>query len=161
METSDVSDWTRSPNSIVPQLLTTPIRSTVSDNESTNAVEPIRPHVFSVSPTSSNSGAHALFSLSSGHDLLAWGSNSSYQLGNGKRSNVAIPTYVRDFALTASGVSEEVDKDVERQGRMTLGSQTLKDLRDLSGRSVGRNIKVQQWPVAGCNSSLVYWRIID
>jgi hypothetical protein len=139
-------------------------------DEHTNTIEPIRPHTFSVSPSSSSpiaasssGGAHALVSLSSGKDLLAWGSNSSYQLGNGKRANVAVPTYVRDFSLASSAVTETGAADVDHasQGRMTLRSTVVKEVRNLSGDKVGTNVKVQQWPVAGHNSSFVYWRIVD
>jgi Regulator of chromosome condensation (RCC1) repeat len=118
----------------------------VAVNEMRGALEAIRPQSFSVSPT-----GHALLSLSSGRNLLTWGQNSTYQLGNGKRSSIAQPSYVRHF----SPISGAEDDD---QGRMALREGRLKVLRDMGGRVCGRNVKVQQWPVAGWNSSVVYWR---
>lgn len=129
---------------------------TVIVNEARGSTEAIRPRSFSASPR-----GHALLSLSSGHDLLTWGANSSYQLGNGKRSNISQPTYIRDFSTTTSTEPSNsfVIEGYDNQGRFALREGTLKILRDNSGRKCGRNVKVQEWPVAGWNSSLVYWRI--
>lgn len=110
-------------------------------------MEAIRPQSFSVSPT-----GHALLSLSSGRNLLTWGQNNTYQLGNGKRSSVAQPSYVRDFSTVG-------DIEGDNQGRMTLRQGKLKVLRDMSGKICGRNVAVQEWPVAGWNLSAIYWRI--
>lgn len=131
-----------------------PITPTV--NEKTNSSEAIGLHSLSASPT-----GHAIASLSSGHDLLTWGANSSYQLGNGKRANSALPTYMRDFSLAAANLPDSVDNAFDRQGRMTLRSGTVPELKDMTGKRVARNVKVQQWPVAGWNASAVYWRIVD
>lgn len=127
-----------------------------SVNEKTNSSDAIRLHSLSVSPT-----GHALASLSSGRDLLAWGANGSYQLGNGKRANISVPAYMRDFSLVAAGLPDTVDGALDRQGRMTLRSGTVKVLKSISGKKVGRNVKVQQWPVAGWNASALYWRVVD
>ncbi|KAF9519871.1 hypothetical protein BS47DRAFT_1324205 [Hydnum rufescens UP504] len=122
------------------------ISGNMTFNEMRGALEAIRPQSFSVSPT-----GHALLSLSSGRNLLTWGQNSTYQLGNGKRSSIAQPSYVRDFS-PVSGAEDD------NQGRMALREGRLKVLRDMGGRVYGRNVKVQEWPVAGWNSSVVYWR---
>jgi len=124
-------------------------------NEQTNRTEAIRPQTISVSPT-----GHAFASLSSGRDLLTWGANGSYQLGNGKRANIAVPTYMRDFTLVLSGAPQSADAAADRQGRMMLRSGTVKELKDMQGRKVGKNILVEQWPVAGWNASALYWRVV-
>jgi hypothetical protein len=67
---------------------------------------------------------------------------------------------MREFSLVMSGAPDTVDLATDRQGRMTLRGGTLKELRDMSGRKVGKNVTVQQWPIAGWNASALYWRII-
>lgn len=67
---------------------------------------------------------------------------------------------MRDFSLVTSGAPDTVDLATDRQGRMTLRSGTIKELKNMSGRKVATNVTVQQWPVAGWNASALYWRII-
>ena len=117
-----------------------------TDSEKTNNLQPIYPHDISISPT-----GHVLLTLDTlarsgpgggGRDLLVWGANQEYQLGNGKRGSLAQPT-----ALHAP--------DGER---FMLGKRTA-DVKDLRGRVWKRRVTVEQCAVAGWGNSLVYWRI--
>lgn len=76
-------------------------------------------------------------------DLLAWGTNYDYQVGNGKRASIAVPA-----ALGTEGGD-----------RIMLQKQRAKAVRDLQGRVLARSIDVEQVAIAGYGSSLVYWRI--
>jgi hypothetical protein len=68
---------------------------------------------------------------------------------------------MREFSLAMSGAPDTADAATNRQGRMTLRSRTIKELRDMTGRKVATNVTVQQWPVAGWNASALYWRIVS
>ncbi len=131
-----------------------------SVDESEGRTQPIRPIAMSVSPT----GGHTLALLSNAHDVLAWGANTSYQLGNGKRPNLPQPTYMPDFMTTYSPGSDPSKAAAEYElipERMSLRQCVVKQLLDWNGKSHGRNVKVREWPVAGGKTSLIYWRIVD
>ncbi|KAI9433941.1 RCC1/BLIP-II [Lactarius indigo] len=113
----------------------------------TNNLQPIVPHAVSVSPD-----GHVLLALDTcahagpgggGMDLLAWGTNYDYQVGNGKRASIAVP---------ATLGTEDGD-------RIMLQKQRAKLVRDLQGRVLGRSVEVEQVAIAGYGNSLVYWRI--
>jgi Regulator of chromosome condensation (RCC1) repeat len=78
-----------------------------------------------------------------GRDLLTWGTNYDYQVGNGKRASIAVPTTL-----------EPVEGD-----RMMLGKRRAKVVRDPLGRVWRRGVEVEQVAIAGYGNSLVYWRI--
>ncbi|KAH9171455.1 RCC1/BLIP-II [Lactarius sanguifluus] len=116
-------------------------------SEKTNNLQPIVPHAVSVSPD-----GHVLLALDTcahagpgggGMDLLAWGTNYDYQVGNGKRASIAVP---------ATLGTEDGD-------RIMLQKQRAKVVRDLQGRVLGRSVEVEQVAIAGYGNSLVYWRI--
>ena len=116
-------------------------------SEKTNNLQPIEPHALSVSPD-----GHVLLALDTqaragpgggGRDLLAWGTNYDYQVGNGKRASIAVPTTLEH---------EEGD-------RIMLGKRRAKVVRDLRGRVWRQGVDVEQVAIAGCGNSLVYWRI--
>ena len=130
------------------------------DDEFEGRTQAIRPIVMSASPT----GGHALAVLSYAHDILVWGANTSYQLGNGKRSNLPQPTYMPDFMTTYSPGSDASKAAAEYElipERMSLRTCAVKRLLDWNGKSHGKNVKVREWPVAGGRASLIYWRIVD
>jgi len=129
-------------------------------DESEGRTKPIRPVVMSVAAT----GGHTLALLSDACDVLAWGANSSYQLGNGKRSNLPQPTYMPDFMTTYSPGLDSSKETAEYElipERMSLRTCTVKQLLDLNGKSHGKNVRVQERPVAEGKTSLIYWRISD
>ena len=116
-------------------------------SEKTKNLQPIEPHALSVSPD-----GHVLLALETharagpgggGRDLLAWGTNYDYQVGNGKRASIAVPTTLE---------REEGD-------RIMLTKRRAKVVRDLRGRVWRRGVEVEQVAIAGYGNSLVYWRI--
>ncbi len=117
------------------------------DSEKTNNLQPIVPYAISVSPD-----GHVLLALdtraraglgSAGMDLFAWGTNYDYQVGNGKRASIAVPTTL----------------GTEDGDRMMLQKQRAKVVRDPQGRVSIRNVNVEQVAVAGYGNSFVYWRV--
>ncbi|TDL27543.1 RCC1/BLIP-II [Rickenella mellea] len=119
-------------------------------SEETKNLQPIIPHAISVSPT-----GHVLLTLDTlsragggsggqGRDLLAWGLNRTYQLGNGKRASLATPA---NLELPGEG------------GRLMMVQRTAREVKDLGGKVWRKNVKVEQCAVAGHEASLVYWRI--
>ncbi|KAI9457802.1 RCC1/BLIP-II [Lactarius psammicola] len=116
-------------------------------SEKTKNLQPIVPHAVSVSPD-----GHVLLALDTcaragpgggGMDLLAWGTNYDYQVGNGKRASIAVPATL----------------GTEGGDRIMLQKQRAKVVRDLQGRVLGRSVDVEQVAIAGYGNSLVYWRI--
>ncbi|KAH9057653.1 RCC1/BLIP-II [Lactarius vividus] len=116
-------------------------------SEKMNNLQPIVPHAVSVSPD-----GHVLLALDTcahagpgggGMDLLAWGTNYDYQVGNGKRASIAVP----------------VTLGTEDGDRIMLQKQRANVVRDLQGRVLGRSVDVEQVAIAGYGNSLVYWRI--
>jgi len=116
-------------------------------SEKTNNLQPIVPHALSVSPD-----GHVLLSLEthtdagpggSGRDLFAWGTNYDYQVGNGKRGSIAVPTTL-----------EPVEGD-----RFMLVKRRAKLVRDPQGRVWRRGVEVEQVAIGGFGTSLIYWRI--
>jgi len=116
-------------------------------SEKTNNLQPIAPHALSVAPD-----GHVLLALETharagpgggGRDLLAWGTNYDYQVGNGKRASIAVPTTL-----------EPVDGE-----RIMLAKRRAKVVRDLQGRVWKRGVDVEQVVIGGYGNSLVYWRI--
>ncbi|VDB86912.1 unnamed protein product [Peniophora sp. CBMAI 1063] len=121
----------------------------VEYSEAHGNLQPISPHALSVSPD-----GHVLCTLDTasragpgggGRDLLAWGNNYERQLGNGKRSSVAVPENVH---VTPGGP------------RYVLRSTKAKEVRDLAGRVWGRGVKVEQVALAGVGNSVVYWKLV-
>jgi len=119
----------------------------VAVSEETNNLQPIVPHALSVSPD-----GHVLLALETharagpgggGRDLLAWGTNYDYQVGNGKRASSAVPAALE----TAGG------------DRILLGKRLAKVVRDPLGRVWKRGVEVEQVAIGGYGTSLVYWRI--
>lgn len=117
-------------------------------SEKTNNLQPIVPHAVSVSHD-----GHVLLALDTyaragpgggGMDLLAWGTNYDYQVGNGKRASIAVPA-----TLGSDGGDD----------RIMLQKQRATVVRDLQGRVWGRSVDVEQIAIAGYGNSLVYWRI--
>ncbi|KAH8107169.1 RCC1/BLIP-II [Cristinia sonorae] len=116
-------------------------------SEKHNNLQPIYPHDISISPT-----GHVLLTLDTltrsgpgggGRDLLVWGANQEYQLGNGKRGSLATPTAL-----------ESADGQ-----RFMLGKKRAVEVRDLRGRVWKKGVEVEQRAVTGYGNSVVYWKI--
>ncbi|EKM55652.1 uncharacterized protein PHACADRAFT_121379 [Phanerochaete carnosa HHB-10118-sp] len=115
-------------------------------DEGSKNLQPIYPHQISVSPD-----GHVLLTLETlsrggpggaGRDLLVWGANQEFQLGNGKRGSLAVPTALH--ALNGE--------------RVILGKRRA-DIRDMKGKVWKKGVQVEQCAVAGWGNSVVYWRI--
>ncbi|TFY62418.1 hypothetical protein EVJ58_g3879 [Rhodofomes roseus] len=78
-----------------------------------------------------------------GRDLLSWGANYEYQLGNGKRGSSASPTALQG----ADGA------------RFMLARKKANEVRDLQGKVWKRGVEVEQTALAGWGNSVVYWKI--
>lgn len=120
----------------------------VTVSEKTNNLRPIVPHALCVSLD-----GHVLLSLEthagagpgggSGRDLFVWGTNYDYQVGNGSRASIAVPTTL-----------DPVEGD-----RIMLEKRRAKLVRDPQGRVWRRGVEVEQVAIGGFGTSLVYWRI--
>ena len=116
------------------------------DCEQSQTRKAILPHAISVSPT-----GHVLLTLDtvrsqsgdSFRDLVVWGSNYEYELGNGKRGSLAVPTMLQ----TPDGE------------RYMLRQTSAKEIRDLSGSVWKCGVMAEQKAVGGYGNSVVYWKI--
>ncbi|KAF7972631.1 hypothetical protein HWV62_17284 [Athelia sp. TMB] len=116
-------------------------------SDKANALRPLVPHALSISPT-----GHVLLTLDThehsgsgggGRDLLVWGANQTYELGNGKRTSLAAPTNLE-----------------KRDGsRVMLMKKTMK-VRDMKGNAWKRS-EVEQCAVGGYGNTIVYWKIVQ
>ncbi|KAF9264847.1 RCC1/BLIP-II [Marasmius fiardii PR-910] len=139
--------WGGLGNNVFSNAQGTPVRArNVSElmeyNDGTRTLQAIRPHSVSVSPT-----GHVLLSLQpvgTDRDLLAWGKNYDSELGNGKKSSMAVPVVMQ----------------TEEGGRMMLKKLKAKEVLDLSGRRWKRDVVVEQQPVTGYRNSAVFWKIV-
>ncbi len=126
-------------------------------SETTNTLTPIRLANLSVgathacavlanathlttTPSSSSSATDTNY----GADVLWWGGNENYQLGTGRRSNVAVPTYIGPLDRGRGG---EEEKRLQITPRMTVRVGE-------GGR--GRRVSVEQRVVCGREVTGVY-----
>ncbi|KAH8117476.1 RCC1/BLIP-II [Phellopilus nigrolimitatus] len=138
-------------------------------SEKTQNLQAIVPYALSVSPT-----GHVLLTLDtlaragsgapqgSGRDLLVWGANREYQLGNGKRASLATPAALElpglpsGAGMASAGEGKSGDSE---KGRLMMSQRQAKEVKDLQGRRWKTNVDVEQCAVAGWGSSLIYWKI--
>ncbi|XP_006458490.1 hypothetical protein AGABI2DRAFT_190775 [Agaricus bisporus var. bisporus H97] len=110
-------------------------------------VEPIMPVTVVISPT-----GHVMVALDTsaeshgvgGQDLMVWGRNFDYELGNGKKSSLAMPTFL----------------DAPDGERLMLMKRKAKEVLDLGGNVFKKNVNVEQQAAAGYGNSVVYWRVV-
>jgi len=120
----------------------------VEFSEKEDRVCPVDIHGLTASPT-----GHAMLTFETlgragpggirGRDLVVWGQNKDYELGNRKRSVQAVPINVN----TESGMRF-----------MLLEKETA--VTDWQEKRWARKALVRQTPVAGYGCSLIYWKII-
>lgn len=72
---------------------------------------------------------------------MIWGLNHDYQLGTGKRTSLNAPTTLE---------RPEGDRFILAKRKATV--------RDLSGKIWKKDVEVEQCPIAGYGSSVVYWK---
>ncbi|RMZ89934.1 hypothetical protein DV736_g2837, partial [Chaetothyriales sp. CBS 134916] len=80
-----------------------------------------------------------------GADVLFWGSNDFYQVGTGKRSNVANPVYIRPLDMQS-----EIDAGRSEQHRFHVTPRHRVKLKD------GRKVSVEQRVECGRGCTAVY-----
>ncbi|GAA5878420.1 hypothetical protein JCM1840_002579 [Sporobolomyces johnsonii] len=98
-----------------------------------------------------------------GRDVLVLGHNEFYQLGNGKRSNLATPQHLPPLpylgltqpTAAATAVLDEGDKSPMRHNRLQL----TPDLP--TPKLLGRKVRVEEAITAGDGGTAVYWRIVN
>ncbi|KAK0548618.1 hypothetical protein OC845_003487 [Tilletia horrida] len=179
------------------QVASSPVRvKTVSGlqeySERTGKIHPVDMHSISVgSPghvalvlDTVDHDTHSAF----GRDVNVWGSNAAYQLGTGKRNNLAVPQHLPPLPpLTPSEGAEAPplpdDKERERlreedinsgalthmpHNRLQLASETVADTRtapkfDKDGKlvrgSTKHKVPIEETMVAGAAAMAVFWRI--
>lgn len=113
--------------------------------------------LFAFEASSSDPGSVKSSAADFGRDLLSWGANTEYQQGNGKKTNIATPTYVADWDKRTSTGSEA--EAVGEESRLMLRETRVAEVKDMSGKRVLRNAVVEQTPVAGWNCSAIYWKV--
>ena len=128
-------------------------------NETTNHITPIRLSHLAVGATHAcavlSNATHLTTSPSSatdtnfGADVLWWGGNEHYQLGTGRRSNVAVPTYIGPLD------GGRADKEMGREGEMRLQI-TPRMMVRLGEEGRGRRVSVEQRVVCGREVTGVY-----
>ena len=157
---------------VTPTILHRYVYPMRSDDEKTNSLKPLKPHYISVAqgPATTNTGmwpsssGHVIVTLDTlhlsnpsssslistdvantyGRDVLTWGLNQHYQLGDGKRGSVNAPVPI---------------ETADHEGRLVCKVSKEK-VRDFTGRVVGRRVNIEQRAIAGPGISVVYWKIV-
>lgn len=109
-------------------------------SEVANAFKPLEIKAVSISTSPSPHVAVTLHSVKLadkagvdagiyGNDVMVWGSGGDYQLGNGKRSNVAVPQHLAALKITKAADREKTGKDgVTSSKEAKIGSGTVSNL---------------------------------
>jgi hypothetical protein len=79
-----------------------------------------------------------------GQDLMVWGRNFDYELGIGKKSNLAMPIFL----------------DAPDGERLMLMKKKAKEVLDLGGNVYKKNVIVEQQAAAGYGNTAVYWKVM-
>ncbi|KAK4688431.1 hypothetical protein P7C73_g1683, partial [Tremellales sp. Uapishka_1] len=137
---------------------------TVSVSPSPNA------HVYAVLDTVSQADEAGVLAGRYGKDVMVWGGNAEFQLGNGKRSSLAIPQHLPPLipkAIDALSTLPSSESSLSSgtsspmpHSRLQL-HQSKTNAYDLEGKLIKRNVKVEETVVAGWNASVLYNKIID
>ncbi|ORX33250.1 regulator of chromosome condensation 1/beta-lactamase-inhibitor protein II [Kockovaella imperatae] len=124
-------------------------------------------HVFAVLDTVAQADKDGLQKGLYGRDVMVWGGNGDYQLGNGKRSSLAVPQHLLPIiprllsgtaAVTAeSGLSSGTLSPMPHS-RLQLHDGKA-NAYDPEGKLLKRNVKYEETVVAGWNASVLYNKI--
>ncbi|TXT14552.1 uncharacterized protein COLE_00745 [Cutaneotrichosporon oleaginosum] len=121
-------------------------------------------HVFAVLDTVSEADAKGLKDGLYGRDVMVWGGNFDYQLGNGKKSGVAVPQHLP--SLIPHAIDAIVAQTPEAESsplpltRLQLHA-AVADTYDMLGKLIKRGVKTEETVVAGYNCSVLYNKIIS
>jgi hypothetical protein len=118
---------------------------TVSEKQ--QRMTPIDVHDMSASPTGHamltlDTASQAVEGSAAGRDLYVWGSNRTYELGDGRKSSQAVPRNIF----------------VANEQRMMLAEKVM-DVADLEGKLWKKSTKAEQAIATGYGCSMVYWRV--
>ncbi|CAD6565318.1 MAG: hypothetical protein CYPHOPRED_005368 [Cyphobasidiales sp. Tagirdzhanova-0007] len=137
-------------------------------NEGTQSVEAIPVHDISVNSTHAavvlSNALHDPHSKQSfGNDVFVFGHNADYQLGTGKRSNLAIPQHIPPlpYPLTAA-MKEKLNAKATGGGAKaeeSLGSGTVSHMPHNRLQLAPRKNNVEERIVCGYGTTAVYWRV--
>ena len=121
-------------------------------------------HVFAVLDTVRSADAKGLKEGLFGKDVMVWGANQDYQLGNGKRSALASPTHLPSLIPHAidtlvSASPEQAESPIPLT-RLQLHTGQA-DAYDPHGKLIRRGVKCEETVVAGWNCSVLYNKIVE
>ncbi|WWC87958.1 uncharacterized protein L201_002859 [Kwoniella dendrophila CBS 6074] len=158
---------------------------------------PIGIHNLSISQSSSNTHVYATLDTVTladakgvregiyGKDVMAWGANVDYQIGNGKRSSTAIPqhlpplnkkiTAIDALSISPNSSSSSLISSISGKEEESLSSGTQSPMPhsrlqlhvrkanayDLNGKLIKRKVKCEETMYAGYNASAMYNKIIE
>ncbi|BEI93259.1 uncharacterized protein CcaverHIS019_0508870 [Cutaneotrichosporon cavernicola] len=121
-------------------------------------------HVFAVLDTVSEADAKGLKDGLFGRDVLVWGGNFDYQLGNGKKSGVAVPQHMPSLIPHAIDelIAESPEAESSPMPLTRLQLHTAKaDTYDMLGKLIKRGVKTEETVFAGYNCSVLYNKIVS
>lgn len=93
----------------------------------------------------------------SGRDVLWWGNNEFFQLGNGRRNNINMPSYIP--RLDASTERPQAEVAVAEEQQMVPTDRLQVTPRQKTALGDGRKAEVEQRVVAGQGASGVYTKV--
>lgn len=125
-------------------------------DEKTNTTVPIRMNAISVGSTHASAVMNNITFLDTnekstddttnwGADVVWWGGNEFYQLGTGKRNNVANPLYIRPLDMAA-----EIEAGRKEEHRFHITPRHIVKVKD------GRKVSMEQRIECGRNVTAVY-----
>ncbi|WVR03764.1 hypothetical protein IAU60_000759 [Kwoniella sp. DSM 27419] len=128
-------------------------------------------HVYAVLDTVTLADAKGVKEGIYGKDVMAWGNNVDYQIGNGKRSSTAIPQHLPPIgpkAIDALSITPQTNESMLSSGTQSPMPHSRLQLHvkkanayDPLGNLISRKVKCEETLVAGYNASALYNKIID
>ncbi|OCF31640.1 hypothetical protein I316_06645 [Kwoniella heveanensis BCC8398] len=133
-------------------------------------------HVYATLDTVTLADAKGVKEGIYGKDVMAWGANVDYQIGNGKRSSTAIPQHLPPIgpkAIDALSISPQSGVAGAAEAQLSSGTQSpmphsrlqlhikKANAYDPLGNLISRRVKCEETLVAGWNASALYNKIID
>ncbi|KAF8423800.1 putative mitochondrial protein Fmp25 [Tirmania nivea] len=137
----------------------------VEYDDTTNQIKPIRiayiaagaHHFAAVMDNKTNTNTTDHHDAFSGRDVLWWGNNEFSQLGNGRRNNLNVPSYIPRLDASTERRQAEVAVTEEQQIVPTDRLQITPKQKTTLGD--GRKAEVEQRVVAGRGASGVYTKV--
>ncbi|KAK6907421.1 hypothetical protein I203_101415 [Kwoniella mangroviensis CBS 8507] len=135
-------------------------------------------HVYATLDTVTLADAKGVQEGKYGKDVMAWGANVDYQIGNGKRSSTAIPQHLpplggKPSTAPSGGLIDALSGEPKEEESLSSGTQSpmphsrlqlhikKANAYDLNGNLIKRKVKCEETMVAGYNASVMYNKIIE